>query len=430
MRTALVVLLLFAVAVAVALLVGNNQGTITLFWPPHRVDLSLNLLLLLLLGMFVTLHLALRALSALFALPQQALRWRIQQRERALFTALLDTLLHLIAGRFIRARKSALLALAQEEVLARSTNTLVEGGRLKSMAHLLAAESAHSLLDKEGRAMHFQQALQVSGQRDAVEVREGVHLRAARWAMDDRDATATLKWLDEMPQGASRRTVALRLRLKAARMAGQTANALETARLLAKHRAFSSTVGASIVRGLTQELIAGTRDPAQLMTVWQEMDVKERADADIAVFAVRHFLSLGGDAAVSRQWLLPVWETMVEDPSAMPQAQRIDIIESIEQGFTAPNAAPDTTWLHRIESAQFRHPGDAMLQYLAGIACKHLQLWGKAQQLLNHSLPKLRGSRLERSVWMALASLAEQRGDSAAATQCWRNAATVAPSTP
>ena len=47
MRIALSILTLFAIAVAVALLAGNNQGTITLFWPPYRVDLSLNLVLLL-----------------------------------------------------------------------------------------------------------------------------------------------------------------------------------------------------------------------------------------------------------------------------------------------------------------------------------------------------------------------------------------------
>ncbi|HWS06072.1 MAG TPA: heme biosynthesis protein HemY, partial [Burkholderiaceae bacterium] len=43
MRAALWLLALFAVAVAAALFAGNNQSTLTLFWPPHRVDLSLNL---------------------------------------------------------------------------------------------------------------------------------------------------------------------------------------------------------------------------------------------------------------------------------------------------------------------------------------------------------------------------------------------------
>jgi len=64
MRAALWLLALFAVAVATALFAGNNQSTLTLFWPPHRIDLSLNLVLMALVAAFVVLHLALRALSA------------------------------------------------------------------------------------------------------------------------------------------------------------------------------------------------------------------------------------------------------------------------------------------------------------------------------------------------------------------------------
>ena len=62
MRAALWLLVLFAIAVAVALFAGNNQGSITVFWPPYRVDLSLNLVLLLLVAAFLLLHAALRAL--------------------------------------------------------------------------------------------------------------------------------------------------------------------------------------------------------------------------------------------------------------------------------------------------------------------------------------------------------------------------------
>jgi HemY protein len=422
MRTALSVLMLFAVAVAMALLAGNNQGTVTLFWPPYRIDLSLNLVLLMLAGVFLTMHFALRAAMALFSMPVLARRWRAQQRERAVFVALLDALLHLVAGRFIRARKSAELALVQQDLMEQGVVRLPFSGRLRTMAHLLAAESAHSLLDKEARATHFQQALQVAGQREGAEAREGVQLRAARWAMDDRDAAAALQWLDDLPQGAARRTAALRLRLKAARMAGQTASALETARLLSKHRAFSEATGQSILRGLVIELILATRDPGQLERVWRDLDDKDRTQVDIATRAARHLLELNGDAGTSRQWLLPIWEQMCADDSTMEPAQRVAVIEAVAMGFGGVNHAPDPIWLSRIETAQMRAPGDALLQYLAGIACQHLRLWGKAQQLLNQSLLKLRGSRLERSAWVALASLAQERGDAAAATEAWRNA--------
>ena len=89
MRAALWLLGLFGAAVAVALFAGNNQGTVTLFWPPYRVDFSLNMVVLLLVGGFVTLHAAFAGLNALLTLPRQAARWRQQQKERAMHAALL-----------------------------------------------------------------------------------------------------------------------------------------------------------------------------------------------------------------------------------------------------------------------------------------------------------------------------------------------------
>jgi HemY protein len=53
MRAALWFVALFGVAVASALLAGGNQSTVTVFWSPYRVDLSLNLVLLVLVVLFV-----------------------------------------------------------------------------------------------------------------------------------------------------------------------------------------------------------------------------------------------------------------------------------------------------------------------------------------------------------------------------------------
>ncbi len=429
MRVALSILTLFAIAVAVALLAGNNQGTITLYWPPYWVDLSLNLVLLLLVALFVVLHVALRALAALFAIPAEARRWRLQHKERAMHVALLDALSHLIAGRFIRSRKAAELVLVQEAALDRGGDKLSYGARLRALSHLLAAESAHALQNRDARDAHFQQALEQSARRDAQETRDGVQLRAARWALDDRDANAALRWLDEMPLGASRRTVALRLRLKASRLARKTLVALDTARLLAKHKAFSESAGQSIVRGLALELLNGTHDPAQLQKIWLELDAAERSSPDIATAAAQRLLSLGGAVDVSRLWLLSVWERMVQAPDGgagvsggLTEVQRVKLIQALERGFAVAEGAPDAAWLTRIETAQLRNPGDAALQYLAGITCMHLQLWGKAQQLLKQSLPNLGDSALEQSAWTALAALAERRDDAVAATLAYRNA--------
>ncbi len=425
MRAALWFLALFGVAVAIALFAGNNQGTITIFWPPYRIDLSLNLVLLSLALLFVTLHVAWRALSALFAMPGQARRWRIQHQERAMHVALLDTLSNLLAGRFIRARKAAEGVLAREAAMARSGETLAYSARLRVLSHLLAAESAQSLQDRVAREEHFRQALEQTAKRDAQETREGVLLRAAHWALEDHDAQAALQWLDQLPQGASRRTVALRLRLKAARMARQTRLALETARLLTKHRGFSAVVAPGILRSLAIELVQSAYDPDQLQVVWNQLDAAERLMPEVAVEANGRMLKVGGDIELARSWLLPVWERMVAQPEALTEAQRIQLIRALESGFALATGAPEALWLTRIEQAQMTHPGDAALQYLAGITCMRLQLWGKAQQLLKQSLPRLLDPGLERSAWAALAELAERQGDVAACAQAWQNAAKV-----
>ena len=422
MRFALTLLALFAIAVAVTLVAGNNQGTVTLFWPPYRVDLSVNLVLAVLAGTFVTLHLALRALSLLFGMPGEARRWRIQHRERTMFVALLDSLSHLAAGRFIRARKSAEMVLLQEGALHRGGEKPAYGDQLRALTHLLVAESAHSLQNRQDREVHFQLALSQSEKAAAQEAMEGVKLRAARWAMEERDPVASLRWLDELPQGASRRTVALRLRLKAARLDGQTASALETARLLAKHRAFSVSAGESIVRGLTLEMLNGAHDAVQLQKFWDNLETTDRTHPDIALAAAKKLLSLGGEVGLSRNWLVPVWDQMLQKSAGLTESQRVKLIEALQQGYALVDGAPDAAWLTRIETAQMRNPGDAKLQYLAGITCMSLNLWGKAQQLLAQSVSQLLGSSLEQTAWLELANLAEQRGDADAANQAYKKA--------
>lgn len=423
MRAALWFLALFSVAVAAALFAGNNQGTITVFWPPYRVDLSFNLVVLILAVLFFTMHVALRALSALFAMPGHARSWRLQHQERGMHVALLDAMAHLVAGRFIRARKAAELVLAREAAMKRSGEVLTYSARLQSLAHLLAAESAQALQDKTARSVHLDQALEQASHQEALGIREGVQLRAARWALEDRDASAALQWLDELPHGAARRTIAMRLRLKASRMARQTRPALEAARLLSKHRAFSEIAAAGLLRGLALELIMDAHDPDQMNKVWSQLDPAEKQMPEVAIEASRRMLRLGGDVVGTREWLLPVWDRMVAQPSTLSETQRVQLIQVLENGFALASGAPEGAWLTRIEKAQMANPGDAALQYLAGVACKHLQLWGKAQQLLKQSLPRLQDAGLERRAHIALAELAEQRGDSAAATQAWRNAA-------
>jgi HemY protein len=419
---------LFAVAVAGALLAGSNTGTVTLFWPPYRIDVSLNLVLLVLVLVLVVAHFAQRALSAMLALPPQAKRWRLLQKERAAYGALLDASANFMAGRFLRARKAAEAVIERENALALAGSALVHAPSLKALAHVMVAEAAHALQDKNTRQAHLQSAL-LEAEQAATTVRqtlkEGSLLRAARWSLDDRDAQASLQWLDQLPQGVARRTAAMRLRLKASRLANQPAQALETALLLAKHRAFSPVAAQSIVRGLVSDLLAHTHETDQLQSVWQSLAADQRQMPELAGQAAQRWLTLKGDASVARSWLLPIWDRLLKSPSSLSAAQKMQLVRVLDQSLGQAEAPAEREWLARIESAQLAQPQDAALLYLAGMACMKRQLWGKAQALLSQATKQLDDAVLRRQAWSALAQLAEQRDDAVAAASAWKRAATA-----
>ena len=422
MRAALWLVVLFAVAVASALFAGSNQGTITLFWPPHRLDFSLNLVMLLIAIAFVTLYAALRALNKLLELPRQARLWRLHQKERAMHGAMLDAVALFMAGRFLRSRKTAHAALAQEGALTRANVSVPHGLQLRALAHLVSAEDSQALQDHVRRDLHLARALHYApeqGTPSERELREGIQMRAARWALENRDPHTALDWLNALPQGASRRTLALRIKLKASRLAHRTQEALDTARLLAKHRAFSAGAAQSLVGGLATNLLSSAHDPAQLQRTWLALEPAERALPELAIHAAQRLTLLGGDTAIARQWLLPAWQRLVDENDSLPDHQALKLVHALESGMEDV----DSQWLARIESAAQANPRDTRLQYLAGMACLKRQLWGKAQQLLTQSTQQLKDPGLRRNAWLRLAELAEQRGDMAGATAAWKQAA-------
>lgn len=429
MRAALWLLSLFALAAAGAWLAGSNQGTVTLFLAPLRVDVSLNLAILAVLLVVVLVVVAQKALEALLSLPRQAQRWRVQQKERAAHAALLDAIGHFMAGRFLRARKAAESVLVKEVHLHDAGVELDHAVSLRSLAHIMAAEASHALQDKDRRQHHLAQAVVHAQQAQSAErqtLTEGVQLRAARWLLDDRDAQGSLERLKELPPAAGRRMVAMRLQLKAARLAGQPEKALETAVLLAKHGAFSRDASESLVARLILERIASTHDTQALERMWQKMTPKQRLMPDVAAEAALRWLHLGGAPLVARQWLqvvaLPIFSGQLHGPSV----QSLRFVQALDVSLLDVHAADAREWLSRIESAQQSQPREPHLQYLAGMLCLRHRLWGKAQSLLSQAVKNLTEHELKRKSWCALAELAEQRQDADAATAAWKQAALIA----
>ncbi len=422
MRSVFWLLGIAAAAVALALLMGHNQATVTLFWPPYRYDVAFNFVVFALIGLFVLVYLALRAVALLRDLPVQAQRWRSQQVERAAVGAVLDALSHQLAGRFVRAQSAGLTAL--ERLNAMPAAQWSQRPQLQLLAHLLVAESAQSLQNRGARDQHLQAALHPQLAKAAPVAHEGALLRSVHWAVEERDADLARSRLADLPQGTARRIQALRLKLRTAQLGGATAEALETARLLAKHRAFSPQASRSILRSLALDALREAHDLSHLQTVWAKLDAKERAMPELALAAGQRANQLaqadGREAEQAaaervRGWLEPLWPRLAE----LDAIQQRQLVLVLEPGLSSLDGA----WLGRLEQTQRQMPGNAYLQYLAGQAFMQRQLWGKAAQLLGQASHSLQDPALLRRTWCALARLAEERGDAAGAQSAWKRAA-------
>ncbi len=84
MKLVVWLVLLFAVAVVVAMTLGANDGLVSFYWRGWRVDLSLNFFVISLLGVFIGLSGSVRFARWLTGLPARAKAWRAERREQDL----------------------------------------------------------------------------------------------------------------------------------------------------------------------------------------------------------------------------------------------------------------------------------------------------------------------------------------------------------
>ena len=414
MRGAIWLVLLFAAATVAALTLGDNKALVSFFYGNQRVDLSLNLFLIGALIATFVLMLVIKAIDSLITLPTRAKEWRALKRERAAQAALREAMSEHFAGRFNRAHKAAQRALAIQA----STDELAGDRELRILAHLLAARSLHRVQDRIRRDQLLRLALKAvrrAAPQQAVD--EGARLLGAEWALDDGDAPRARSLLSELAPGVARRTQALRLKLRAARLSSHHAEALGTARLLAKHQAFSLEAAQGLLRSLALQLLDAARDGDQLRRAWAALDEADRSDAFVVARAARRAAEMG-NAADGRLWLRPLWSGL-RDFGAEQRAQIALALVMASEGI-------GTDWLQATEAAQQAFPGEAAVQAAAGAVFAARGLWGKARGPLEFAAAD-RGlqSAARRRAWRALARLAREDGDEERALRCEQAAAVI-----
>lgn len=438
MRTVLWILGLFAAAVAIALLAVSNDGTVSIFLPSRRIDVSLNLALLALVMLFALVHAALNALRTLFALPAQSRQWRSLQRERGVHAALLDAWIHWRSGRYVRAREAAKLALAREKSVREAGESLHHGAAMQALAHTLLAESAYALREPEELESQLQQGLAVNREAGSThllaETQHGLQLRAAQWALTERDPAKAMRFIHDMGRGARRRTAALRVQAQAAEMANRPLEAFELTRLLRKHGDLSDGAALRILLPLAEAAAAQTQSLKALRAIrvqlfqWRD----DAASSDPALLfptelvLTQRALQLSHGVPQANAWLMVLWEQVTTGVDGLTPDVWEQLVATLEAVLVAVDGTPELApWLTRIEATQQAWPNAAPLQYLLGMVALSRSQWDDARKWLAQAALGLPSPRMQRQAWRALARLADSQGRTDEARDAWQRAAMV-----
>ncbi|MBI4985802.1 MAG: heme biosynthesis protein HemY [Rhodocyclales bacterium] len=387
MRGLLWLLTLAALAVGLSLAARYNDGYVLFVLPPWRVEISLNLLLVLQVLGFLLLYLLLRTLANTLSLPDKVRLFRARRAREQAEKALVEAMRLMQEGRYGHALKSAEQAYAS--------------GHQPGFAALLAQRAAHALHDAERETTWRERARQ----HDA-EVRVARLMTEAELALEARDFQAAQRSLDLLAATEGRHIAALRLSLRAAQGLGNWPEVLRLTRQLEKSRALTPEQAAPLRSRAYRETISQMGDPGQLVRYWNDMPEADRLDPRLAAQAARTLAATGGCAAAANlvdDFLDERWDSSV-----------IAVYADCEGGDILARIAHAEKWL-------VSHPRDEQLLLALGRLCRQQKLWGKAQSYFEASL----AIRATRGAHIELAQLLDQLERGAEADRHYRAAAAL-----
>jgi HemY protein len=388
MRWVVWLVLAFAAAVGVSLLMRFNYGNVAILWPPYRVEISANLALALLAACFLLLHVALIATARALGLPQRVRDYRTRRQREQATTALRDSVLAFFEGRLSRVERFAQAAQAHPSTA--------------GAAALIAARSAQRMQEQARRDRWLHEA------GDDPAAAGALLMTQAELAIDDRRADEAIEIVEKLHARGARHIVSLRTALRAYEQAERWPDVLHTLRLLEKRDALhEAAVRRLRVRALCAIVATRAGDMPGLREMWRSLRADERRLPEVAAEVAGALLDAG----------------------ATDDARRI-VEQGLDAGFSEPLAelyariggAPLRDRLERLEGWRQRYGDEPQLLLTLGRVCATEKLWGKAEDYLRLAL------RRQPSVaaHAALAELYETLGRGEDASVQFRDAARLA----
>ncbi len=217
MRLLLWLVALMALAIGIAVTARFNPGNVVLFYPPHRIDLSLNFVIVLEVLLFAIVYALVRAFSATVSMPARVAAYRQRKRERDGNKGLRDALKALFEGRFGHAEKAATRAAELPENA--------------GLAALIGARAAHRMREPARRDGWLARSSEDSSLKTAR------LMTVTELMVDDHQPEAALQAVEELNASGTRHIHALQWSMRAHQQAKNLPEVLRLVRSLVKHKA-------------------------------------------------------------------------------------------------------------------------------------------------------------------------------------------------
>ncbi len=393
MRIFLSLAILFAAAIGLAVGARFNAGNVVFFYPPYRIDLSLNFFILLAALSFFVLYALLSALRSTQQMPKRVAAYRREKREREGIQALRDALKALFEGRFGHAEKAARRA--------------AESPDNAGLSALIAARAAHRMGQTDRRDSWLSATL------DDPALKTARLMTAIELSVDGHEPESALDAVKELNTSGTRHIHALRLALKANQRAKDWPEVLRLVRLLDKRNAIHPALSRRLRELAYADLLSSqAHDAESIRRVWSTIPAEDRVQPFVAIRAADVFNALGSHDEA---------RTVVE--KALAQEWDAKLVRAYGDSAGAEGSPALLSQIERCEEWTRSHPTDSELALTLGTLCLRQKLWGKAQRHLEQALSDASDAETVRDAHLKLAQLHEALGQTEQAAAHYRQCA-------
>ena len=337
---------IFLAAVALAFAVRSNTGSVIFLLAEHRIEISVNFFIVLVLLSFAVLFIVFRILAMIFGIPAAVRRFKDKRAQKMFNRALLA----FFEGQYTESLKCA------EKSFKR--------GKWQGLSALLAARSAYYLDNADLQSAWLKEARQKD-----EECESAATLLEAESQLKNEKFEQAIQNLEHLPPKLAASTTALRLDLKARQGLKDGEGVLERLKLLQKKGVVTEKSAEAVKHQATLDALQQSTTTAELLKNFvRNLKTDSLEVATAAAEALLRF----EESAAAQKWI----EKYLSDPTHLKDAAPLfDLYANLKTPDEQTRIARAEKWLSADSD-------NGALLLALGQMCFRAQLWGKAQNYL------------------------------------------------